>query len=373
MSTVTSPTAAPARHSVALWLVSFGYWTVEGLLNSGSEIIDVVTGDIDATIWEPAVWELTSSYAFALLTPFLVVFAWRHRFARATWRRTLALYLPAMIAFVLLHVAGMVGMRKVVYAVAGARYVFGDLGLELPYEALKDVATFWILVGLAFGFDYYRRYRDRDVRAAQLESQLAAARLQHLRQQLHPHFLFNTLNTISAVMHEDVRAADAMLSRLSDLLRLATRHAGDQEVRLQEELDALDLYLEIMRVRMGDRLRSAVEVAPDARDALVPFLVLQPLVENAVKHGIAPRPGGGWLAVRAYRRNGALRLEIEDDGPGVADAAGALSAGFGLGGTAERLEHLYGAAARPLLGRGGRGGLRVTIDIPWRLAAPAPA
>jgi LytS/YehU family sensor histidine kinase len=276
----------------------------------------------------------------------------------------------AMTGFVLLHVAGMVGMRKGIYALAGARYVFGDLGLELPYEALKDVATFWILVGLAVGFDYYRRYRDRDVRAAQLESQLTAARLRYLRHQLHPHFLFNTLNTISAVMHEDVRAADTMLSRLSDLLRLATRHAEDQEVRLQEELDALDVYLEIMRVRMGDRLRSAVDVAPDTRDALVPFLVLQPLVENAVKHGIAARPEGGWLGVRAYRRNGMLRLEVEDDGPGVANPPGALSAGFGLGGTAERLQHLYGTAARPVLERSARGGLRVTIDIPWRLAAP---
>ena len=126
----TSHPATYARHSWTLWLVSIGYWTLEGLLNSGSEIIDVITGDIAATPVEPVVWELTSSYTFALLTPFLVLFAWRHRFERVRWLPTLALYLAVMIVFVLLHVGGMVGMRKALYAVAGSRYEFGDFRLE---------------------------------------------------------------------------------------------------------------------------------------------------------------------------------------------------------------------------------------------------
>jgi two-component system LytT family sensor kinase len=210
--------------------------------------------------------------------------------------------------------------------------------------------------------------RQRELRAAQLEANLARAQLQNLRLQLQPHFLFNALNTISATMYEDPATADEMLGALSDLLRSSLKTVRTDEVPLREELDLLDRYLAILRARFGERLAVSIEADPAAADALVPSLLLQPLVENAIRHGSAEKDGGGAVAVRARRDGPRLILEVEDDGPGDARRNGARSEGIGLAATAERLRILYGASQTFTAGDGPAGGFLARAVLPLRTA-----
>ena len=237
-----------------------------------------------------------------------------------------------------------------------------------------EVATYWVLLLIRYTFDYYRRYREQELLASQMETRLARAQLRALRMQLHPHFLFNTLNAISALMHRDVDAADRMLARLSDFLRLTLETGGTQEVTLKQELDFLQRYLDIEQVRFPDRLRVRMDVDPAALDAKVPNLILQPLVENAIRHGIAPSSSAGTIAISARCSNGTLRLEITDDGPGLGNGREAPAReGVGLTNTRERLRQLYGAAGRFELTNGSGGGLVVSLDIPFHPVGEANA
>jgi sensor histidine kinase YesM len=214
--------------------------------------------------------------------------------------------------------------------------------------------------------------RARDLRAARVEGSLARAQLRNLRLQLQPHFLFNALHTISAVMYEDPAAADEMLDQLAELLRASLRTAQADEVPLGEELALLERYLAIQRARFGERLAVALELEPGTDSLLVPSLFLQPLVENAIRHGNAERAGRGAIAVRARRDDGRLVLEVEDDGPGPAPAVAAGSrpgpAGLGLAATAERLQLLYGDAQSFSAGPGAGGGFLVRARLPLRSA-----
>jgi LytS/YehU family sensor histidine kinase len=208
----------------------------------------------------------------------------------------------------------------------------------------------------------------REVREAQLETRLAHARLEALKMQLHPHFLFNTLNAVSVLVRKgENRAAVRMIAGLSDLLRLALDRSGAQEVTLEEEMHFLDRYLTIEKIRFGDRLRVSVDVPRDALDARVPNLVLQPLVENAIRHGIAPVPGAGRLDIRADVHGKTLRLRVLDDGAGV-DGAPPASAGGGVGlrNTRERLRQLYGDRFRLELLPGRGRGTEAVLEIPLR-------
>jgi two-component system, LytTR family, sensor kinase len=194
-----------------------------------------------------------------------------------------------------------------------------------------------------------------------------------LRLQLHPHFLFNTLHTISALMHKDLRAADRMLALLGDLLRDSFERVGAQEVSLKQELGFLDRYLEIERTRFRDRLSVTVRVDPEALDAVVPNLLLQPLVENAIRHGIGRRQDAGRIEISARRENDRLDVRIRDDGPGLPEGTEtALRAGVGLANTAARLQQLYPNGHRFDLKNRPEGGLEVALEIPFRFAAPAP-
>ena len=354
-----------------LWALSFALWTVEGLFGAASEVMDVVVrGRIDAAAWEVFVWEISSAYAFAILTPLLVHFTLRFRFTLSRWSASLGLHLVAMLVFSLAHVGLMVAARKAVYRIAGAVYTYDPLGFALPYELFKDVLTFWMLVGLVYGFDYYRKYRERELQSAQLQRQLAQARLKNLTNQLQPHFLFNTLNTISAIMHEDVEAADRMIAGLSDLLRLAMEKDDRSEVPLHEEIETLKVYLDIMQARFHDRLTFDLDIDPDAQSACVPPLLLQPLVENAIKHGVGTRLTGGRVRVGATKDGGVVRLYVEDDGPGVATSnRELLTKGMGLSSTVERLEQLYGPDHRFSIENNPTAGLRVVVELPYR---PSP-
>jgi LytS/YehU family sensor histidine kinase len=252
-----------------------------------------------------------------------------------------------------------------------------DWLLAVQRAALQNIdwemMTYWTIVGISHAVLYYRESRDREVRAAQLETRLAEAQLKTLQQQLHPHFLFNTLHAISALMHRDVEAADRTLMRLSDLLRITLETLGQQEVPLKTELEFLSKYLEIEETRFADRLIVRFDVQPETLDIRVPSLLLQPLVENSIKHGVAKKAGPGHIAITARRDGDKLLLEVRDDGVGLSeDALTALQKGIGVSTTRARLRWLFGADHRFEFHRLAEG-LAVVVAIPWRGDRPADA
>ncbi|HEV2666466.1 MAG TPA: histidine kinase [Blastocatellia bacterium] len=242
-------------------------------------------------------------------------------------------------------------------------------------ESFTGLITYALIVGFFYGLDYYQKFRDRELRATQLEGRLAQAEFQNLKTQLQPHFLFNTLHAISALMQENVPAANRMLVRLSELLRVTLESAGAQEVTLKQEMEFAQRYLEIEQTRFQDRLSVRTVVDPATLDARVPSLLLQPLVENAVRHGIARRAGAGLLEIRAQREGDKLRLQAHDNGPGLqTDANGEMVNGVGLSNTRARLDQLYGSAHSFEIGAAEDGGALVTVTIPLRLGdEPATA
>ena len=353
----------------AIWALSFSVGGVIGLLNAGSEIIDVITGGEGTPLWQPVAWELTSNLTIAFLVPFVVEFALRFRFVTLGRGAALIAHAGAMVGFWLLHVAGMVGLRHLLYLWIEGQYDFGDVGLELLYEGFKDYVTYGLIVGLTYGFDYYRKYRQRELQTAQLQANLANARLENLEHRIQPHFLFNTLNMISATMHEDVDVADSMITRLSDLLRMSIDRRGRQEIKLSEELAMLEAYVEIMRARFEQRLTVDIQAEDGTANARVPPLILQPLVENAIKFGVAERDDDGHVAIHIRKNGSQLLLQVLDDGPGAGDAGPALlGKGVGLSTTAERLKRMYGERHSFTIENGETGGLRLSITIPFSTA-----
>jgi two-component system, LytTR family, sensor kinase len=235
----------------------------------------------------------------------------------------------------------------------------------------SNLLVYWAIVGATQGLAYYRKLEERELRASQLETRLAQAQLQVLKIQLQPHFLFNTLHAISALVQKDPDAADHTIALLSDLLRLTLETGSEQEVSLQRELDFVERYLEIEQTRFGDRLTVRMEIADDVRDARVPSFVLQPLVENAIRHGIAPCSEGGRIEIIAARRDGELTMLVQDNGQGFVETP--IREGLGLRNTRARLEQLYGAGDRLILTQAPGGGTVVTLNIPFRSRVLASA
>jgi len=245
----------------------------------------------------------------------------------------------------------------------------GPLPLRYGTEYSNDVLTYTVAVGAFILFDIRARARRRELATAHLETQLARAQLQNLRLQLQPHFLFNTLHMVSSAMYDDVAMADAMLTRLSDLLRHTLCAPPAQEVSLQEELHSLRLYLDILQARFGDRLQIRYAIAVDAMTAVVPQLLLQPLAENAIRHGADPSSSGIEIEVQAERSDGHLLLWIRDRGPGFGSSANGAGHGLGLKNTRERLHSLYGAGQEMVCRNRDGGGAEVFVRLPWRMAA----
>ncbi|HUE89129.1 MAG TPA: sensor histidine kinase [Vicinamibacterales bacterium] len=306
-------------------------------------------------------------YSWAALTPAILYLARKAPFLERSWKSALAIHVPAVFIITLLHVALTVSSQTVIVWIVGQdqrswmqeaqRMFFNNFDWEMM--------TYWAIVGLSHALRYQSEAQDRALRASQLETHLVEARLQALQRQLQPHFLFNTLNTISALMHRDINAADNMIAKMSDLLRISLQNVGVQEVPLKQELDFLSKYLEIEQTRFRDRLTVVFDVQPDTLDALVPNLVLQPLVENGIKHGIGPRAAPGQMAISSRRIGSMLELEIKDNGVGLSAARLTdFNRGIGLGNTRSRLQHLYGSSHRFEFRQPPGGGLSVLIAIP---------
>lgn len=239
--------------------------------------------------------------------------------------------------------------------------------LRLIQVASIQLPTFWLVVLALHGLHFYQQAKERERHEAELESSLVLARLQALRMQLNPHFLFNTLNSIASLVYENPKAADDMIGSLSELLRLTLNSTDRQEAALREELHLLDLYLRIEQERFGERLKLRKEIDPAALDAIVPILVLQPLAENAVKHGLESQLGPGLVSVVAKRAGNDLLLQVADNGRGpMTNEEGNVKEGVGLGNTRARLQALYGDKGSMEIREPDSGGCLVEIKIPWR-------
>jgi signal transduction histidine kinase len=347
-------------------------WTLIAALFTIRNIVQSVSGG-QSIRWGPGVlFEAIYWYTWALLTPFIFWFARHFRLERKERLRsvTVLLLLGLFIAplQVSLEIAINLTLASKLFHMPAAQIAQRVAGVRrvVLVESFTSYFTYMVVVAAHYAFDYYQKYRERDLRALELEGRLTQAELQNLKMQLHPHFLFNTLNTISVLMIKDTRAANRVLVRLSELLRMALDNVSTQEVSLKEELDFLARYLEIEQTRFEDRLTVRMKIEPGVRDARVPNLILQPLVENAIRHGIAPLLTPGIIEISAYRENVHLRLEVRDNGSGLADSNQHLREGVGLSNTRARLVQLYAKDHTFEAGNAPGGGLLVTIVIPFR-------
>jgi len=305
--------------------------------------------------------ELIFTYAGALLAPLVMRFAQRFPLRGEAVNRNLGIHMVAMIAFVLVHVT-LFSLATVLLAPGMALVSLpAVLGRSLLSWTVFDAVVYCALVTVNHAAIYYRVSKDRALRASQLEASLAQAQLQMLRMQLQPHFLFNTLHSISALMHKDVRRADSMVAALSDLLRMSLQNIGAQEVPLQSELDFLQRYVEIMRLRFGDRLEVSIDIDPETRDARVPNLFFQPLVENSFRHGFGDL-GQGSITISVRRDGDMLRCDVVDDGRGLRTGH---KEGVGLASTRSRLSHLYGDNYVFTMRGAPNEGVHVTVVIPF--------
>jgi two-component system LytT family sensor kinase len=332
---------------------AFGFFTAVGLLLFAYRYLDYAARNHPIPVLVPLIEQLTGAWMAALPFPFLIRFARRYSNLRRTW----PLHLLAMALFSVVHTSLMWLTRSLLFPVFGlGPYDYGIMSFRFPMEFFNDVIVYWIIVSILYLFDHR-------VQSAQLEGKLATARLQNLRLQLQPHFLFNALNTISSVMYEDPRKADSMISRLSDLLRHTLQDSGEQEVPLENEIRTLELYLEIMRKRFEDNLSVDIRIAPEVERALVPQLLLQPLVENSIRHGVNPLSHAVNITVTAVRQGDSTRLQVRDSGCGL--NGGPMKKGTGLSNTAERLRELYGARHQLAFENCDDGGLLVTVAVPF--------
>ena len=312
----------------------------------------------------------TGWFLWALFTPAIVWLAQHFRLERGRFALTLLVHIPGMVLFASAHVASMGAVHWWLALSAGQPFSWWD---EVRRSALQnlnwELTTYWAIAGIGHAVLYYRESRDRAMHASRLETKLIDAQLTTLQHQLQPHFLFNTLHAISTLMRRDVDAADRTLLRLSDLLRMTLDSASQQQVTLASELDFVAKYLEIEQVRFADRLNVRYSIAPEALDALIPSLLLQPLVENAIKHGVAMKSGPGHVDISARRDHDKLRVEIRDDGAGLSESAlAALQKGIGVSTTRARLQHLFGADFRFEFHRR-EPGVSVVVALPWRIEA----
>jgi two-component system, LytTR family, sensor kinase len=357
------------RYRAARWGLCFGFWTCLGLFNvTQSYVHRSHTGQ--PILWpEMLVTAFADWWTWALLTPLILYLARRFPLEPPAWRRNLLLHAGAS-AVVGLAVACCVAAALQCGSCETYRNMsFADVMRLLilgPY-LVPFLWVYWAVVGVAHAWRYHQKYRERELQAAELRARLAQSQLQVLKMQLHPHFLFNTLHTISALMHKDVELADEMMAQFADLLRVTLDDAHAQEVPLRQELEFVTTYLRIEQARLGPRLDVRLDIDPRARGALVPNLLLQPLVENAIRHGIAPRVEGGRLVIRARRTGEGLEVQVEDNGLGLpADFPPGARGGLGLANTRARLEGLYGPAHRFDLSRGAEGGVLAALQIPFR-------
>ncbi len=324
------------------------------------------------TMWQLLALNLVYWYVPALLAPWVMGLAVRFPLARVRWPVQVGVHAAGALAYSLVHNAAMLGTRVGLSMVGGLPALSPPWWQAAGREYLRQLdwllMTYLFLVGLAHALAYQRESEARALDTARLETNLVRAQLQALQHQIQPHFLFNTLNTIAGLLRTRPDAADRMIAGLGDLLRMSLHASGIQEVPLDQELDVLEKYLDIEQTRFGNRLRVSLQIDDAVRGALVPNLLLQPLAENAIRHGISPNARPGWIVVRAAREGADLVVQVRDSGNGLPpDRLLALNEGVGLSNTRARLAYLYPSAHQCLFSNLADG-FSVTIRLPFRPA-----
>jgi hypothetical protein len=353
--------AARMRKQTKTWLAVGAWWLLNGGVWAGQAISMFAASGTPVDTAALLRMEMASALLWIPITMALFEAVRRWPIEAGAVRRALAIHALAVGAVILVRAAAVLALNPVV----GWYQAMPPLGELLATSVLNNFLLSWMIIGVAHALIYAEREARRRQQAQELETQLAQARLHALAGQLNPHFLFNALNSIAEVVHRDAEAADGMLTSLGELLRASLDGDRAQEVSLAEEIAFLEHYVGIERVRLGPRLRFDCQVAVEALGARVPHLLLQPLVENAIRHAVAPRPAPGRVSVRAKACNGRLLLEVQDDGDGRPET-GATGAGIGLRSTQARLEGMYGADHLFALERQPGGGMLARVDVPLR-------
>jgi two-component system, LytTR family, sensor kinase len=359
------------------WASLFGFWTLFSFLNANQVYFEMLhKPGMHHSWWRIVFWQLIVWYAWGCLTPLILVLGRRATAAGASLLRGLLIHLPLSLVLPAVHVAVATSFRMLIRPFdvwSDVRTFMDQFKGDLSSLFLFDFFMYWAVLGVGYAFDYRERYRERESAASQLKAQLAQARLESLKMQLHPHFLFNTLHAISGlVRRNEQQPAVNMISGLSELLRRALDSADEQEVPLREEIKFARLYLDIQTVRFPDRLTVRFDTAPETLDALVPNMLLQPLVENAVRHGVSASESAGVVVISSYCAGGMLHVTVSDDGPGLQSGwRMGEGAGIGLVNTWERLKRLYGPEHRFELRNDEAGGVTASVVIPFRAGGGA--
>ena len=374
MPNFDSPTVTPPiplrRNRFLKWAAVLGIWVALGLIYAGPIYLEVRAEGMNHPAARVFGWGVLTWSVWALLTPAIVWLGRRFSLVGGTWKRNLLVHIPAFLIISAIHSAAATFVTLTV-----APFGVGENPNSfLPrfFSRMKgafgsDLLVYGAILGVCYAIDYYRKYREREYLASQLEAQLAQAQLDSLRMQLHPHFLFNTLNGIVGLVRDNKnQAAISMLVGLSDLLRHALEHSDRQEVELKEELNFIRLYLDIQQMRFSDRLQIELEIVPETLRALVPNLILQPLVENALRHGIGRSTAAGRVGIRSRIVGDSLELMVFDNGVGLSnDWQLKTSGGIGLANTAARLQQLYNGKHRLDVRNREEGGVEVVVVIPF--------
>jgi two-component system, LytTR family, sensor kinase len=369
------------RRALRRLALIFLAWTGAGLFYFTQDATRNFLWHVPIPWWRTLVSWLVGVYLIAALTPAILWLGRRFPFERRVWLRRTLLHLLFSVIFSLVHLT----LDSAILSWMGIfsslmKPSFGTTFFLLAILGFHpNVMSYWTVLGLQYAFHYYNQYQERrrealrlELQASELRTQLVQAQLTALKGQLQPHFLFNTLNAIMVLVRQGRGTqAEEMLGRLSDLLRSVLDDVEAQEVPLWRELQSLRLYLAIEEVRFQDRLRVEIDTGPETLDAAVPHLGLQPLVENAIRHGIGSRSAAGRLRIHAARVGDLLEIRVEDDGPGL-PPGGPNSQGIGLANTRARLRQLYGDAAGLTLENGAGGGAVATLTLRYR-AVPEEA
>ena len=358
------------------WAIGFAIWTVVGISFGTRSYFYAQTTGTPTSFWDTVPNYMTDFYVWGAFSPLIFILVKRVHIERGNIFWGLAFHAFVGLLFVLvvnaitIPILWYLGFANTAVTPT-LEALFSKLMLN-PFYLHQGLIAYWGTVIVAHAYEYNRQVRIGRTRASELSAQLAQAQLAALKMQIHPHFLFNTLNSIAALLHEDIEMADRMITRLSDFLRITLQSSAASVVTLGEEVVFLQAYLEIERVRFRDRLIVDLTIAPDVLDAQVPNLILQPLVENAVRHGISKQISVGHLQIDARRLDERLVIQIDDNGPGRSNGGNGngnsksrTNGGVGLANTRARLKQFYGDFEFNIVDRKDRDGTTVIMNVPY--------
>jgi sensor histidine kinase YesM len=347
-----------------VWIVGFVLWTLLAFLSAAGAHVYLASAGTPISWAQLLAWNIAVSLIWSLLTPLVYELSRRYSLDRANWKLSLPIHIVASVVLAFVAAVALVLITPLVTwtkepSVPFLAHVFSRTFIDFP--------RYWYVLLITQAIAFYGKYQERQLLSSQLEAKLAQAQLEVLKIQLEPHFLFNTLNSIAALARHNGEAAEHMTLQLADLLRMSLDGVGVHEVPLHRELTFLQKYIDIQQVRFHDRLCVETEIEPRTLDTLVPNLILQPIVENAIRHGIGPRRAPGLIRIATWRDHDDVWMEIRDNGVGLTRQRGAMPReGVGLSNTRGRLQQLYNDDHAMVLEDAPGGGCTVKIRVPYR-------